>query len=326
MSHLASRRIVVTGGAGFLGRHVIAKLQEMGCRDLFVPRSAVYDLTKLDAVVQMYERARPQVMIHLAAKVGGIAFNKERPAETLCDNLMMGLLLMEQGRRYGLERFLAVSSVCAYPRSAPVPFREDDLWNGYPEETNGPYGVAKRVLTLQAQVYRRQYGFNAVSCLLTNLYGPGANFDPASSHVVPALIRKCVEAVDEGRDYIEIWGTGKASREFLYVEDAAEAIVLASERYEGAEPINIGSGTEVTIRELVEHIAGLAGFGGRIIWDDSRPEGQPQRCIDTARAERELGFTAKTPLEVGLRDTIDWYRAQQRSSPTPVAHLGRGSL
>jgi GDP-L-fucose synthase len=320
-----SKRIVVTGGAGFLGRHVIAKLQEIGCRDVFVPRSAVYDLTKLDAVVQMYEQARPQVVVHLAAKVGGIAYNRERPAETLSDNLMMGLLLMEQGRRYGLEKFLAISSVCAYPKLAPIPFREDDLWNGYPEETNGPYGVAKRVLTLQAQVYRQQYDFNAVSLLLTNLYGPGDNFDPASSHVIPALIRKCVEAVDEGRDRVEVWGTGNASREFLYVEDAAEAIVLASERYEGSQPINIGSGTEVTIRELVEHIAGYAGFGGRVAWDDSKPDGQPRRCIDTARAERELGFMARTPLEVGLRNTVDWYRAQRSPRPAAVTSPRRGS-
>ena len=325
MSHLASKRIVVTGGAGFLGRYVIAKLQEMGCHNVFVPRSAVYDLTKLDAVVQMYEQARPQVVVHLAAKVGGIAFNKERPAETLGDNLMMGLLLMEQGRRYGLEKFLAISSVCAYPKLAPTPFREDDLWNGYPEETNGPYGVAKRLLTLQAQVYRQQYGFNAVALLLTNLYGPGDNFDPASSHVIPALIRKCVEAADEGRDYIEVWGTGRASREFLYVEDAAEAIALAGARHEGAEPINIGSGAEVTIRELVERIAGLTGFGGRVIWDDSKPDGQPRRCIDTARAEREIRFTAKTPLETGLRNTIDWYRAQQRSTRAAVTRSRRGS-
>ena len=325
MSHLASKRIVVTGGAGFLGRCVIAKLQEMGCRDVFVPRSAVYDLTKLDAVTQMYEQARPQVVIHLAAKAGGIGYNQARPAETLHDNLTLGLLLMEQGRLYDVEKFVAISSVCAYPKEAPIPFQEDDLWNGYPEEINGPYGVAKRVLTLQAQVYRQQYDFNVISLLPTNLYGPGDNFDPASSHVIPALIRKCVGAVDEGRDRVEVWGTGNASREFLYVEDAAEAIVLASERYEGFQPINIGNGTEVTIRELVDIIASLTGFGGRVVWDDSRPDGQPRRCIDTARAQRELGFRANTPLEDGLRNTIGWYRAQQLPSPTPITELGRAS-
>ena len=324
MSYLADKRIVVTGGAGFLGRDVVAKLQGLGCRSIIVPRSAVYDLTKPDAVARLYEEARPQIVIHLAAKVGGIGYNQERPAETLHDNLMMGLQLMEQGRRYGLEKFVAVSSVCAYPKWAPIPLREEELWDGYPEQTNGPYGVAKRILTLLAQVYRQQYGFNAISLLLTNLYGVGDNFDPDSSHVIPALIRKCAEAIDEGRDYIEVWGTGNASREFLYVEDAAEAVVMATERYNGAEPINIGTGTEVTIRELVERIVALTGFSGSVIWDTSKPDGQPRRCLDTIRAERKLGFRAKTPLEAGLRSTIDWYLAQRRSSPVPAGLPRRG--
>lgn len=313
-SWLASRRIVVTGGAGFLGRHVVNRLRQVGCREVFIPHVIDYDLTTEDGVVSALRDAKPQVVIHLAAKVGGIAYNRARPAELLYNNLMMGLLLMEQARQHGVEKFVAISSACAYPKNAPIPFREDNLWGGYPEEDNGPYGVAKRLLILQAQTYRQQYGLNAISLVPTNLYGPGDNFDPASSHVIPALIRRCIEATEAGRDHIEVWGTGEASREFLFVEDCAEAVVLATEHYHKADPINIGTGSEVTIRELAETIVRLTGFPGRIVWDPSKPEGQPRRRLDTSKAERELGFKAKTTLEEGLKKTIDWY-SQQRDQP-----------
>ncbi|MBI1884955.1 MAG: GDP-L-fucose synthase [Chloroflexi bacterium] len=318
MSDLVGKRVAVTGGAGFLGNHVVERLRGRGCRDVFVPRSAEYDLRDGNAVARVYEKARPQVVLHLAARVGGIGYNKERPAETLVDNLLMGLQVMEQGRRFGVEKLVAVSSVCAYPKYAPLPFQEGDLWEGYPEETNGPYGVAKRVLALQARVYRQQYGFNAVALLLSNLYGPGDNFDPSSSHVIPALIRRCLEAADEGRESVEVWGSGSASREFLYVGDAAEAVVLAAESYEGREPINIGSGEEVTVRQLAETIARFTGFRGRIEWDASKPDGQPRRSIDTTRAQFELGFKTKTPLEEGLRKTIEWYLGQRETVAAQV--------
>jgi len=317
MSWLASKRLTVTGGAGFLGSHVVRKLQDMGCRDIFVPRSTDYDLIRMDDVVRMYEDARPEVVIHLAGKVAGIGYIKERPGEFFYENLMMGVQVMEQGRHHGVEKLVAIVTVCSYPKNAPVPFREEDLWCGYPEETNAPYGVAKKMFIVQAQAYRQQYGFNAISLLPANLYGPGDDFDPASSHVIPALIRKCVEAIEKGHDAIGVWGTGNASREFLYVEDAAEAIVLATERYNGAEPINIGTGREVTIRELVDAIVRLTGFCGRIVWDSSKPDGQPRRCLDTSKAKQEFGFEAKTPLELGLQNTIEWYLEQRRQPEPP---------
>ena len=310
-SWLASRKILVTGGAGFLGRHVVSRLQQRGCSRIFVPRSAQYDLTRMEDVVRMYEDARPEVVIHLAARVGGIGYIKDRPAEFFYDNLMMGIQTMEQARRCGVEKFVAIITVCAYPKHASTPFREDDLWNGYPEETNAPYGVAKKMLIVQAQAYRQQYGFNAVCLLPANLYGPGGSFDPSSSHVIPAVIQKCIEAKEEGRDYIEVWGTGNASREFLYVDDCAEAVVLASERYSGPEPVNVGSGQEVTIRNLAETIAVLTGYLGQIRWDATKPEGELRCCLDTSKAATEFGFRARTLLELGLGTTIGWYLEQR---------------
>jgi GDP-L-fucose synthase len=312
VSWLASRRIAVTGGAGFLGGYVVGKLQDIGCRDIFVPRSAEYDLTRMADVVRMYNDARPQIVIHLAAKAGGIGLNREKPGELLHDNLIMGLEVMEQARLHGVEKLVAIGSVCAYPKLTPVPFKEEHLWAGYPEETNAPYGLAKKMLLVQAQAYRQQYGLNAIYLLPINLYGPGDNFAPATSHVIPALIKKCIDAVEEGRGEIEVWGTGNASREFIYVEDAAQGIVLATEKYDRPEPVNIGSGMEIAIRDLVTLIAELAGFDGRIVWDATKPEGQPRRCLDTSRAEKEFAFKAKTELREGLRCTIEWYLGQRR--------------
>jgi GDP-L-fucose synthase len=310
-SWLASRRTLVTGGAGFLGRNVVTRLQHVGCRDVFVPRRAQYDLTRMEDVTRMYDDARPEVVIHLAAKVGGIGYIKDRPAEFFYDNLIMGVQTMEEARRRGVEKFVAIITVCAYPKHAPTPFQEAELWKGYPEETNAPYGLAKKMLIVQAQAYRQQHGFNAVCLLPANLYGPGGTFDPSASHVIPAVISKCIQAKEEGHDYIEIWGTGNASREFLYVEDCAEAVVLASERYDGPEPINVGSGQEVTIKQLTETIARLTGYCGRIRWDPTKPEGELRRCLDTTKAEREFGFRAGTSLEVGLKNTIEWCMAQR---------------
>jgi GDP-L-fucose synthase len=312
VSWLASRRIAVTGGAGFLGGYVVGKLQDMGCRDIFVPRSAEYDLTRMADVVMMYNDARPQIVIHLAGKAGGIGLNREKPGELLHDNLIMGLQVMEQARLHGVEKLVIMGSVCAYPKLTPVPFKEEHLWAGYPEETNAPYGLAKKMLLVQAQAYRQQYGLNAIYLLSINLYGPGDDFAPATSHVIPAIIKKCIDAVEEGRDEIEVWGTGNASREFLYVEDAAESIVLATEKYDRPEPVNIGSGMEIAIRDLVALIAELTGFDGRIVWDATKPEGQPRRCLDTSRAQEEFAFKAKTELREGLRCTIEWYLDQRR--------------
>ena len=308
----AGKRVLVTGGAGFLGSYVLECLQERGCRDPFVPRSREYDLRQEPHIVRLLEQARPDVVLHLAAVVGGIGANRENPGRFFYENLLMGVQLMEQARRFGVGKFVTVGTVCSYPKFAAVPFREEDVWNGYPEETNAPYGLAKKMLLVQGQAYRQQYGFGSIYLLLVNLYGPRDNFDPATSHVIPALIKKCVDAVDAGDDTITVWGTGKATREFLYAGDAAEGIVLAAERYDGDEPVNIGAGAEISIRDLVELIARLTGFEGKIVWDASKPDGQPRRCLDTTRAEKYFEFRARTSFEVGLKQTIEWYRQSLR--------------
>ncbi|MBI1911994.1 MAG: GDP-L-fucose synthase [Deltaproteobacteria bacterium] len=305
---LKDKRIVVTGGAGFLGSFVVEKLKERGCREIFVPRSKDYNLVQSDACKRLYKDARPDIVIHLAAKVGGIGANRENPGSFFYENLMMGVQLIEEGRLYGLEKFVALGTICAYPKFTPVPFKEENLWNGYPEETNAPYGLAKKMLLVQSEAYRQQYGFNSIYLLPVNLYGPKDNFDPSSSHVIPALIKKCFDAMQEGADSITVWGTGRATREFLYVEDAAEGIVLATERYEKSDSVNLGAGFEISIKDLIMLIAKLTGFKGEIIWDSTKPDGQPRRCLDTTRAEAEFGFKAGTGFEEGLKKTIEWYR------------------
>jgi GDP-L-fucose synthase len=315
---LAGRRVMVTGGAGFLGRAVVARLASAGVTDVFVPRSARYDLRTVEAVRAALAAGRPEVVIHLAAVVGGIGANRENPGRFFHDNAVMGIHLMEEARLAGVARFVQVGTVCSYPRDTPVPFREDDLWNGYPEETNAPYGLAKKMLLVQGQAYRAQYGFDAIHLIPVNLYGPGDHFEPATSHVIPALIRKCVEARDAGADHVEAWGTGAASREFLYVDDAAEGIVLATERYDGADPVNLGTGREITIRDLVATIVRLTGFTGEVRWDPTRPDGQPRRMLDTSRARERFGFVARTPFEEGLRRTIAWYEQEQGGGTHPA--------
>jgi len=305
---LAGKRIVVTGGSGFLGRRVVKRLEAAGCAEIFVPRSADYDLRQLAAVQQLYADARPDVVIHMAARVGGIGANREKPGEFFYDNLLMGVYTLEIGRQQGIEKFVSIGTVCAYPKFTPVPFNEDDLWIGYPEETNAPYGLAKKMLLVQGQAYREQYGYNAIYLLPTNLYGPEDNFDPASSHVIPALIKKCFDAIDRGDESISVWGTGSASREFLYVDDAAEGIVLATERYNSPQPVNLGAQQEVRIAELVPLIAEQTGFTGRIEWDITKPDGQPRRSLDTQRARDAFGFMAHTDFRDGLQRTINWYR------------------
>ncbi|GAB4440089.1 MAG: GDP-L-fucose synthase [Anaerolineae bacterium] len=309
--NLTNKRIMVTGGDGFLGRYVVAELKQHEARHLFVPGHQDYDLTQINDVIRAYEVGQPDVVIHLAAKVGGIGINREKPGEFFYDNLMMGAHLMEQARLAGVEKFVSIGTVCAYPKFTPVPFKEDDLWNGYPEETNAPYGLAKKMLLVQGQAYRQQYGFNAIYLLPVNLYGPGDNFEPQSSHVIPALIKKCVDAIKRGDSEIVAWGTGRASREFLFVEDAARAIVLATQAYDQPEPVNLGSGMEITIRNLLELIAELTGFQGKIVWDTSKPDGQPRRSLDTSRAKQAFDFQAQTDFRKGLRKTIDWYLAHR---------------
>lgn len=304
----ADRRIVVTGGAGFLGSFILEKLRGRGCGEVLVPTIEEYDLVKGVDIERMYDDMRPDVVIHLAAVVGGIGANREHPGKFFYENLMMGVQLIDAGRLRGIEKFVAIGTVCAYPKFTPVPFKEDDIWNGYPEETNAPYGLAKKMLLVQSQAYRDEYGFNSIFVLPVNLYGPRDNFDPASSHVIPALIKKCIDAIDSGADYIECWGTGGASREFVYVEDAAEGILLATEHYNSPEAVNIGSGFEITIKDLVKSIARLTGFAGEIRWDSSKPNGQPRRCLDVTRAKKEFGFEAKTNFDEGLKATIEWYR------------------
>lgn len=305
---LSGKRILLTGGSGFLGSHVHEALLAAGATDVIVPRRAQYDLTQEEAVGRVYRDHRPQIVIHLAAVVGGIGANRDRPGEFLYHNLMMGTQLMEYARRSGVEKFVGVGTICSYPKFTPVPFREVDLWNGYPEETNAPYGLAKKMLLVQGQAYRAQYGFNAIHLLPVNLYGPNDNFDPASSHVIPALVLKCQEALDRNESHIVCWGDGSPTREFLYVGDCAQGIVAAARLYDGAEPVNLGAGFEITIKALSELIAELMGFEGEIRWDASKPNGQPRRSLDVSRAREAFGFQAKTDFRTGLAKTIEFFR------------------
>lgn len=311
MSFWSSKRVTVTGGAGFLGSYIVGKLKHRGCKDIFVPQIEEYDLVQIEAVKRLYEDAKPDIVIHLAAQVGGIGANRENPGRYFYDNLMMGVQLIEIGRQVGIEKFVALGTICCYPKFASVPFKEEDLWSGYPEETNAPYGLAKKILLVQSQAYRQQYGFNSIYLMPVNLYGPGDNFDPKSSHVIPALIKKCYDAIDKGKDEIVVWGTGKPTREFLYAEDAAEGILLATEKYNKAGPVNLGAGFEISIKDLVELIAKLTGFEGEIVWDETEPDGQPRRRLDTTKALNEFGFKAKTPFKEGLRKAIDWYKNER---------------
>lgn len=305
---LKTKRILLTGGTGFLGSCLVEKLKVCGCKDIFVPQSKDYDLVQMDAVKRVYKDAKPDIVIHLAGKVGGIGINKKEPGKFFYDNLIMGTQMMEIGRQVGIEKFVTLGTVCCYPKFTRVPFKEEGLWNGYPEETNAPYGLAKKMLLVQSQAYRQQYGFSSIFLMPVNLYGPGDNFDPDSSHVIPALIKKCFDAIKKSKDEILVWGSGKSTREFLYVEDAAEGIVLATERYNKSEPINLGSGFEISIKDLVNFIADLTGFKGKIVWDKTKPDGQPRRCLDTTKASKEFGFKAKTKFEKGLEKTIEWYK------------------
>ncbi len=309
------RRVCVTGGAGFLGSFVIEKLRQRGAKEIFVPRIEEYDLVKPEDIQRILDISHPDVIIHLAAHVGGIGINQERPAEFFYDNLMMGTQLLHEAWKRGVEKFVAIGTVCAYPKFTPIPFREENLWDGYPEDTNAPYGLAKKMLLVQAQAYRRQYGFNAVYLLPVNLYGPRDNFDTRTSHVIPALIRKFLEANRSGEKEVVVWGDGSPTREFLYVQDAAEGIVLAAERYNDSEPVNLGSGMEISIKDLVKLIARLVGYEGTLIWDTSKPNGQPRRALDVSRARQAFGFQAGMNFEDGLRNTIEWYSHQTAQPP-----------
>src|SRR5438309_3023160 len=303
----SDNRVVVTGGAGFLGSAVVQKLREHGYRDVFVPRSKDYDLREQQPIMRLYKETRPQIVIHLAAVVGGIGANRANPGRFFYDNAIMGIQLMEYARQFAVEKFVAVGTVCAYPKFAPIPFKEEDLWNGYPEETNAPYGLAKKMLLVQSQGYRAQYGFNGIYLLPVNLYGPRDNFDLETSHVIPALIRKCVEAKEGGNRQIVLWGDGSPTREFLYVEDAAEAILLAAEKYSDADPVNRGSGEQISIRHLAVMVANEVSFKGALSWDTTKPNGQPRRCLDTSRAKKAFGFESTTKLTEGIRKTVTWY-------------------
>lgn len=304
------KRVCVTGGAGFLGSFVTQKLRDRGAAEVFIPTIEKYDLVQLPSIKQMLADSQPEIIIHLAAQVGGIGANREHPAEFFYNNLMMGVQLIHEAWLHGVEKFVALGTICAYPKFTPIPFREENLWDGYPEETNAPYGLAKKMLLVQSQAYRQQYGFNSIFLMPVNLYGPRDNFNPESSHVIPALIKKCVEAIESGAESIEVWGDGSPTREFLYVEDAAEGILLATEKYNSPQPVNLGSGMEISIKELVELIARLTGFNGRIVWNTNKPNGQPRRRLNVERAEREFGFKAQINFEEGLRRTIEWYRLQ----------------
>jgi GDP-L-fucose synthase len=313
MSFLKGKRILVTGGSGFLGSYLIKKLELRSPAEIFVPRRAKYDLVESENVRRLYGDSRPDIVIHAAAQVGGIGANRKNPATFFYNNLMMGTQLMEYGRQNGVEKFVALGTICAYPKFTPVPFKEDDLWNGYPEETNAPYGLAKKMLLVQAQAYRQQFGFNAIYLLPVNLYGPGDNFDPETSHAIPAIIKKCVDAVRNRDSEVVLWGTGTSSREFLHADDAAEGIVLATERYNDSAPVNIGAGAEIRIKELAELIARLTEFSGKIVWDATKPDGQPRRMLDVSKAERAFGFRARVPFEQGLRETIEWYANRSKA-------------
>ena len=316
---LSTKRLLVTGGSGFVGQHVLAALRARGCRDITAPRRAEFDLTREADVVRLFELVRPEIVIHLAAVVGGIGANRLYPGRFFHDNAMMGLLIVEQSRRQQVEKFVGVGTICSYPKFAAVPFKEDDLWNGYPEETNAPYGIAKKLLLVQGQAYRQEYGLNAIHLLPVNLYGPGDNFDPESSHVIPALIRKCLEARDAGQADVEIWGAGLATREFLYVGDCADAFVLATERYDQPEPVNIGAGFEIAIRDLATLIGELTGFTGRFVFDPTKPDGQPRRMLDVTRARERFGFVATTPFRAGLERTIAWYEQTRAARASGAA-------
>lgn len=319
-----SKRVVVTGGAGFLGSFVVERLLEQQVGQVFVPRRTDCDLRNGNAVRAFLQKTRPDVVIHLAARAGGIGANRAHPAEFFYDNLLMGTQLLHECWQFGVEKFVAVGSVCSYPKFTPVPFREEDFWNGYPEETNAPYGLAKKMLLVQSQAYRQQYGFNSIYLIPVNLYGPRDNFDLETSHVIPALIRKFIEAQEKGEKTVTVWGTGSPTREFFYVEDAAEAILLAAERYNESDPVNLGSGVEVSIRELAETIARLTGFQGQIRWDTTRPDGQPRRCLDTRKAEQLFGFRATTPFEEGLNRTIAWYSTRREGGRESGDEKSRG--
>ncbi len=312
---MKDKRIVVTGGKGFLGNHLIRIMKARGYSNVAVADLPEYNLVKAEGVTRLYEDLQPEIVIHLAARVGGIGFNQENPAPLFYENAMMGIQLLHEACIRKIEKFVALGTICAYPKFTPVPFKEDDLWDGYPEETNAPYGLAKKMMLVQSQAYRAQYGFNSIFLLPVNLYGPGDNFDPASSHVIPALIKKCVDAMENREDRIVVWGTGKATREFFYVEDAAEAIIRAMESYNKSEPVNIGAGFEISIKELVGLIVELAGFNGAVIWDSSKPDGQPRRMLDTTRAYEEFGFRARTDFREGLRKTIEWYKHYGHKGP-----------
>jgi GDP-L-fucose synthase len=311
----ASRRVCVTGGAGFLGSYILEKLRQRGAGEVFVPLIEEYDLVQQSEIVRVLDRARPDVILHLAAHVGGIGANRLHPAEFFYDNLMMGVQLMHEAWKRGVEKFVALGTVCAYPKFTPVPFHEEDLWNGYPEETNAPYGLAKKMMLVQSQSYRQQYGFNSIFLLPVNMYGPRDNFNLETSHVIPALIRKCVEAKKEGRAEVVLWGDGSPTREFIFAEDAAEGILLATERYDDSQPVNLGSGREISIRDLAALIGRLTGYEGRFVWDHGKPNGQPRRALDTAKAEALFGFRAQTTFEDGLRQTVDWFLANQERFP-----------
>jgi GDP-L-fucose synthase len=307
---LTKKNIMITGGAGFLGSNVVRELRSSGCKDIFVPEIIKYDLTKEKDIIRSLKDSNAQIIIHLAAVVGGIGANRENPGRFFYENAIMGIQLMEQARLFGIEKFTALGTICCYPKFTPVPFKEENLWNGYPEETNAPYGLAKKMMLVQSQAYRQQYGFNSIFLMPVNLYGPGDNFNPTTSHVIPALIKKCFDAIKNGENQIVVWGTGNASREFIYVEDAAAAIEMATRYYNKSDPVNIGAGFEIKIKDLVNLIVTLTGFKGKIVWDHTKPDGQPRRMLDTSRAYKEFGFKSTTGFEEGLLKTINWYKNQ----------------